>query len=527
MTEQIFINGIDAETGQYLVPPIERSATLDLIKGVDQDSRVVNWLRRMWTIISQPHLGLPLDVRPEVMAEAGWAIVFHRDEDEAVKQAFAPLIEHRKRQVLAHRQANAGVGVPSPVPATPEPIPAGGAGGNGAGDAPVGEVDIVKVLTYQGDEGDDANRWLARHDVSAGNVVPHKVPYYLLIVGSPARIPFLFSQNLDVEYAVGRLHFDQVAEYSRYVQQVIDYETGGSVANAKEAVFWGTRHDFDRATQLSADWLVKPLAEGLPAVNGQPAMPGVATKWGYHTRQLWGGAATKAALRQVFAPTGAADTPPPAFLFTASHGMGWSRPDDKQPEAQGALVCQDWPGFGGINADHYFAASDLVQNGAHVPGLIAFFFACYGAGTPLHDRFMHKAGEAPPLIAQAPFIAALPKALLAHGGALACIGHVERAWGYSIQPPKLESPQLLPFQNAIGRILIGQPIGHALKDFNERYAALSSQLADRLERIGFGQTVDEVTLAADWIERNDAQGYAVIGDPAVRLRASELQPVAE
>lgn len=507
MSDEIFFNGIDAETGQYLMPPIERSATLDLIKGMGQDSRVVNWLRRMWTVISQPHLGLPLDVRPEVVAEAGWAIVFHRDEEDAVKQAFAPLIEHRKRQVLAHRQQNPPVGV----------------------DGEVGEVDIVKVLTYQGDEGDDANRWLARLDVSSGSVVPTKVPYYLLIVGSPTRIPFLFSQNLDVEYAVGRLHFDRVEEYSRYVQNVIAYETGDAVANTKEAVFWGTRHDFDRATQLSADWLVKPLADGLPADNGQPATPGVATKWGYHTRKLWGPAATKSALKEVFAPTGdgAADVPPPAFLFTASHGMGWSKPNDKQAADQGALVCQDWPGFGGINAPHYFAASDLLQSDPRAQGLIAFFFACYGAGTPLHDRFLHKAGEAPPLIAQEPFIAALPKTLLAQGGALACIGHVERAWGYSIQPPTVESPQLLPFQNAIGRILIGQPIGHALKDFNERYAALSSQLAGTLERIGFGQTVDESTLAANWIERNDAQGYAVIGDPAVHLRVNDLQPVAE
>ena len=52
-----------------------------------------------------------------------------------------------------------------------------------------------------------------------------------------------------------------------------------------------------------------------------------------------------------------------------------------------------------------------------------------------------------------------------------------------IQPPNVESPQLLPFQNAIGRILIGQPVGHAFKDFNERYASLSTQLAGKLEKV--------------------------------------------
>lgn len=507
MTEQIVFNGINGDTGEYLTPPIDRAETLALAKGAPQESGLTNWLRRVWTVISQPHLGLPLDVRPEVMEESGWAIVFHRDEDDAVKQAFAPLIEHRKRQVLTYRQHHGSA------------PPAGG--GQGSGET--AEVDIVKVLEYVGDEGENANAWLAEHDVSAGSVEPTKVPYYVLLVGSPDHIPFQFGQNLDVEYAVGRVHFDKAEDYARYVQSIIDYDTCDSIVNGKEAVFFSPRHEFDRATQLSADWLVKPLAEGLPESNGQPAVPGTADRWGFRTTSHWGAAATKSVLKRVLAPS--ADTPSPAFLFTASHGMGWLQPNDRQLADQGALVCQDWPGFGSIESKHYFTAMDLAESDARVHGLIAFLFACYGAGTPLTDRFMHRSGEEPPVIANQPFIAALPKALLAHegGGALACIGHVERAWGYSIQPPKVESPQLLPFRNAIGRILIGQPIGHALKDFNERYASLSTQLADRLEKIDSGQNVDEAVLANEWLERNDAQGYAVIGDPAVRLRVSDLQ----
>lgn len=151
--------------------------------------------------------------------------------------------------------------------------------------------------------------------------------------------------------------------------------------------------------------------------------------------------------------------------------------------------------------------------------MVAFLFACYGAGTPERDQFVHEPGMPPPQIADEPFVAALPKSLLAHpaGGALAVIGHIERAWGYSFT--STAGAQLLPFQNALGQIMAGRPVGHAMKDFNEKYAALSTNLSDVLENVSFGKVVPDSELATLWTERNDAQNYAVIGDPAARLRA--------
>jgi hypothetical protein len=110
-------------------------------------------------------------------------------------------------------------------------------------------------------------------------------------------------------------------------------------------------------------------------------------------------------------------------------------------------------------------------------------------------------------------------ALLA-GGALACIGHVERAWGYSIITPGAAG-QLMPFQNAIERIMGGQPLGRALTDFNERYAVLSTELATMLEDMGNLMSVPANELAAAWVARNDAEGYVLLGDPAVRLYPPE------
>lgn len=477
---KIYINGIDGVTGDYLVPPLEYSQVAAFVKGEPVESALLRWLRRIWRTITQPHLGLPLGVDPADVRQAGWAVVFHADEKQAVKDALASLIEYRRQEVGDDRK--------------------------------------VKVLEYR--DGEEHRGWLARHGVGVGTVEPTKVPYYLLLVGSPVRIPFLFAHLLDVEYAVGRLYFDTPSEYADYVASVIDYETAPTVPNDREAVFFATRHPFDRATQLSADLLVNPLADGVPAQGMQPAQPGVAERWGFRARKVWGDGATKAALAQTLAPVGGQR--PPAFLFTATHGMGWPPGHARQRTDQGALVCEDWPGFGTIAPTHYFAGQD-VPGDARVHGLIAFHFACYGAGTPSHDRFMHKPGQPPPPIADAPFVAALPQALLSHpqGGALACISHVERAWGYSIVTPQA-GPQLLPFQNAVGRILVGQPVGYAMKDFNERYAALSTTLTGMLEEMGVGAEVSDDELASAWIERNDAEGYAIIGDPAARLRVSDL-----
>jgi hypothetical protein len=105
---------------------------------------------------------------------------------------------------------------------------------------------------------------------------------------------------------------------------------------------------------------------------------------------------------------------PPAMLFTASHGMALRSGQAAQPAAQGALLCQDWPGFGSVRAEHFLAATDIADD-ANVNGVVALLFACFGAGTPEVDQFLmdlSQAGKAPQLAPQ-PFVAALPRRLLA------------------------------------------------------------------------------------------------------------------
>jgi hypothetical protein len=460
----VVLNGIDGASGAYLQDAIDLSAAAALVRREGRDPAVDSWLRRVWRSLTRPHLGLAPNVRPEVVAEAGWGVVFHRNEDPAVKAALEPLIAHRRRTIENDAR--------------------------------------VKVLEYI--DGESRARFLARHGVGAASVVPDKVPYYLLLAGGPERIPFSVCHDLDVEYAVGCLQFDTPEEYRRYAESVIALETGNAPARERRATFFATRHSMDAATRLSADNMVRPLIASVGSAFGT-------------TSPFVGESACKSVLIEALRGR----TARPAFLMTASHGIGWPCGDARQAAAQGALLCQDWPPFTAPEPAHYVAASDVAAD-AEIHGLVAFVFACYGAGTPSHDRYAHNAGEAPPRIAPKPFIAALPKALLAHprGGALAVIGHIERAWGYSIVTPNA-GPQLLPFENALLRIAAGEPVGHAMKDFNEKYAALSTTLSSLLEQKSYGAVVSERELAAAWAERNDAGGYMVIGDPAVSLRVEK------
>jgi hypothetical protein len=156
--------------------------------------------------------------------------------------------------------------------------------------------------------------------------------------------------------------------------------------------------------------------------------------------------------------------------------------------------------------------------------MVAFFFACFGGGTPDADQFLmdlSQAGKAPPL-APEPFVAALPRRLLAHpkGSALAVVGHIDRAWGYSIQPAKMTDAQIGPFHNGLCFLLNGSPVGHIVsQQFGQRYAALSNLLLQSLSPTApAAARLGDRDLVTFWLERNDAQNYLLLGDPAVRIR---------
>jgi hypothetical protein len=456
-------NGIDASTGEPLF-----SATLEQIASLACGEPVAagegEELRRWAAALREDHLDARFEIDTRDLAQAGWGVILPEGKEDGLRQALAPLLALRKSQA--------------------------------------GRLHENRYRELTGLRGESKARFLARHGQGPGPADPDILPYYLLLVADPAEISFRFQYQLDVQYAVGRLSFPTLEEYAHYAESVVAAERQGFRA-ARRVSFFGFAHPGDEATASSLRNLVEPLAAGVS--RNRPDWP---------SETVLGQAATKAALSERM---GGPLTP--ALLFTAGHGLGFRPTDPRHAPHQGALLCQDWPGpkgwRGPIPPEHYLSADDIADS-ASPAGLIAFHFACYSAGTPLYDSFA-KEGEQKKIAAES-FVARLPQRLLGHprGGALAVVGHVDRAWTFSFEWPEA-GPRLQVFESAFGRLLDGYPLGAAMEYFNQRYAELFTDLLEEREEVRWGAEPDFLSLADLWTAANDARSYVVLGDPAVRL----------
>jgi Peptidase family C25 len=467
--DAMVFNGIGATTGTYLLPPMAPQVVSQAARGQVLDPADLKELRWWHHRAAEASFGPKEGIDPRSLAQTGWGVIFAHDADPAVREALGELLDHRRAEAASVREHH--------------------------------------YREFTGDRayrpGESKQQFLARQGAGPGPADPDNVPYYLLLVGGPEAIPYSFQYQLDVQYAVGRLHFDTVEEYARYARTVVATETH-DVIPARRAAFFAASNSGDPATALSSSELVIPLADQLRDERAD-----------WTVQAHVGEEATKERLTGLL---GGADTP--ALLFTATHGIGFPNGHPRQARHQGALLCQDWPGPGtqqAVDERHYVSADDLGGTAGPV-GMVSFHFACFGAGTPRWDDFVHDGSGRRTELAPHAFVAALPKRLLGHpgGGAIALVGHVERAWGYSFLWPQA-GRQTAVYASCLERLFDGHPIGSAFEYFNERYAELSSDLSTALEDVEFGKQPDHLELAAMWTANNDARGFAILGDPAVRL----------
>jgi hypothetical protein len=374
--------------------------------------------------------------------------------------------------------------------------------------------EYFKSFEYQ--RGQRKADFLALHKAGHGAADPRRVPYYLLLVGDPQSIPYRFQYELDVQYGVGRIHFETIEEYANYARNVVAVEA--TARRRAPVTFFAVRNDDDEPTRRTAQELVEPLT------RFQDKAP---EPW--PVRSLSGPGATKERLRQLL---GGSELP--SLLFTASHGMAFPLDDPRQLEHQGALLCQDWPGpvqWKGrpVPPEQYFSAQDVPPD-ADFRGLITFHFACYSAGTPESDDFADPVFERPQRIAPHPFTSRLAQRLLGHPrGALAVLGHVDRAWTTSFSVLSSEGTtdaQEAPigtFESMFQRLMNGYPIGSATEYLNQRHAEIAVELGNLWADRENLQGTDQILFSRMWRANNDARNFIVLGDPAVRLTEAKAE----
>ena len=477
--ETYFVNGVNASTGRYIEGALTPAEIVEI--AFDDDGRRSAGEKEASAARAardQPAWALTAGVSPSDLAQTGWGVIFAADATFAVLEALQPLLRHRREQ---------------------------------AGD---------RYREYAGDDGYHPNEswesFRVRHGVGTGLADPEEMAYYILIVGSPEAITYTFQYELDVERSVGRIYFDTPDEYAHYAQSVVGAEQG-QVRLPRRAAVFATHNPDDRATELSSTLMAGPLhAEWSADLAGKFAFDRIAPEQ-----------ATKAQLAGLL---GGAATP--ALLFSATHGAGFNRDDTRLEHHQGALVTADWPGPLAWQArmpeDHYFSADDVAAD-AKLWGLIAIAFACYGAGTPALNDFVHRREQDPRErldVALRPFVAPLPRRLLSHpnGGALAVVGHVDRAWDTSFRQPggfAAQTADIGAMERLVKALVFGFPLGHAMEELNSRHAQFATTLTNLIHQVQFqGLTATDERkreMARLWTANQDARNYIILGDPAVRL----------
>ncbi|MET0788257.1 MAG: hypothetical protein ABWY33_03350 [Cellulomonas sp.] len=443
---RLALNGVDSATGGYLTPEVDLAGLAASVRGGPPGaSRALTRRRRA----DEDHLGVAFGFDPDDLSSVGWGLVVPDGLDPAVLEALEPLV--------ALRRAEAG--------------------------------DRFRRLDLR--PGETADELLARYGMPGPSVVdPRTVPYYLLVVGTPAQVPFDVQYALGVSYAVGRLDLPDPAAVAAYCAHVVAAEHRAWARPGTVHVF-ATRHASDVPTTLSATRLAQPVADDLVDV-------------GVTVGTDIGATASRSRLMELLTADAAPDV-----LFTASHGLGGARPAARL--TNGALVCQDWPGplaaDGPPSGDQYVDAESLTTP-TRVGVVVAFGCSSAATPAPVDDP----GAPSPP---GTPFTAALPQRLLP-AGTLAFVGHVGRTWSCSFLWTGMAG-QVTPFTSTLHAAAGGVRIGQAMEALTSRYAQVATQLTDRLDaQQRRGLVVPDDELVGLWTALRDARSSVLLGDPAVR-----------
>lgn len=380
-----------------------------------------------------------------------------------------------------------------------------------------------------------ASNWIQREYRDAVGRRESSRPRYLLLLGHPDELSWDLQQSLGGEAFAGRLAFDHDRDYEAYVDKVLRYAKTPEAPRG-QALFHSVL-DGSRATREGHRYLMEPLLEMARATMAAGTFEAQSV---VDVPMAPAAAAVKQAAQAKA-----------SMLFTMSHGAGVPKDGwpslEQQRAQQGAMVLG--------SKGELLTAKELTE-APFLPGGVWLMFACYGAGTPARSAYwpwleklrqLGLFGKVPenvlaalPKEGEAPFVAALPKAALAHAdGPLGVIGHVDLAWSWSFLDYDVAPSGLVPksrterFQGILQALVHGHRFGVAHHELTRYFRSVSAELTaayeSRAQRAASSpdfveDPIDRVRRTHLWMQRQDLSAHVLLGDPAARLPITRCPP---
>jgi hypothetical protein len=338
---------------------------------------------------------------------------------------------------------------------------------------------------------------------------PGQLPAYLLIVGSPAEIPWQVQYGLNPVRQVGRLDLDE-ERMQNYVAALMS-DWSGSACRYAAPVTWAVDTGAGDITTLMRESVAAPLVDRF---RGDPDMPNAV--------YLDGSVAP--ATGQALATALASSCP--ALVVTSSHGMtGPLGNIDLMRSQLGMLVDQV----------HGVVRPETLLSGWQPDGAIWFAQACCSAGSEspsIYSGLFEPGGLVAGVLEGVAKLGAttapLPRALLGAPKPLrAFVGHVEPTFDWTMRFPPNRQRLTSSLQVALyDRLCTGMAVGLALGPHYDPVGSLlfnHTRAVQRYNQAPFGMAGAAVTRGAldmavySKVTSYDRLSTVILGDPTVAL----------
>ncbi len=336
-----------------------------------------------------------------------------------------------------------------------------------------------------------------RHGTAA-----HCLPRYLLIYGSPERIPWAVQFALNMSFCVGRLDLGPEEGLANYVDALIG-DWAGMESDPRAPLVWGVDHGREDITWLMARAIANRLAR---AYQDDADLTG--------RLHLKDGAASGQNLLTALVER------KPALVVTTSHGATGPLSDQALLAAQLGLP---------VDVNHAPVALSAFRE--WLPsGAIWYAQACCSAGSDAVSRYTGLVGADSGLgrildgvsMAAGARVAPLPRLLLGSRAPLrAFIGHVEPTFDWTLRQPETGEVLTASVTEALYQDLyqpgLPMPIGLALHRVFDEAGAYFGEWAQARQDVNDNLPGAFERALYTQLVAMDRQSLVILGDPTVAL----------